>query len=97
MSYQAHVKLVPGIKDKDIMMFSLTDCIWCNKTKELLKKLGLAYSYVDIDTLPPEEQKEAYKEMREYIPGATIFPTVIINKGEVVINGFSEREIKELL
>ncbi|MDD3170594.1 MAG: glutaredoxin family protein [Candidatus Pacebacteria bacterium] len=96
MPYKDHIKTVPGRKDKDIMMFSLTNCIWCGKTKELLSRLGMEYKYIDIDTLPPEEQKEAYEDMWQYVPG-TIFPTVIINKGEMVINGFSEKEIKELL
>lgn len=99
MSYKPHIQTIIGKPTKDIMVFSLSNdtCIWCDKTKNLLKQLGLQYSYVDVDLLDKADQDEAYQEMWKYIPNSTTFPTVVINNGEFVISGFSEQELKDLL
>lgn len=99
MAYGINIKTVQGEKKKDIMMFSLSDetCIWCDKTKNLLNQLGLQYSYINVDELNKEDQAEAYREMWKYAPGSTSFPTVIINNGQFVISGFSEKELKALI
>jgi glutaredoxin-like protein NrdH len=36
----ARVK-VPGKKKADIMLFALSTCVWCGKTKKLLDDMGL--------------------------------------------------------
>jgi glutaredoxin len=99
MSYKPKIQTIPGEKKKDVMVFSLSNetCIWCDKTKNLLNKLGLQYSYIDVDLLSKEDQEEAYREMWKYAPGSTSFPTVVINQGEFVISGFSEAELKALI
>jgi glutaredoxin len=99
MSYKPHIQTIIGKPTKDIMVFSLSNdtCIWCDKTKNLLKQMGLQYSFVDVDLLDKPDQDEAYSEMWKYIPNSTTFPTVVINNGEFVISGFSEQELKDLL
>lgn len=99
MPYKSKIQTIPGTQKKDIMVFSLSDktCIWCDKTKELLNKMGLQYSYINVDLLDKEEQEEAYKDMWKYAPGSTSFPTVVVDNGQFVIGGFSESELKALL
>ena len=39
-------------KDKGkILLYSLSTCIWCRKTKELLERLGVSYDYIFVDLL----------------------------------------------
>lgn len=95
MSYKTNFKKVPGLKVKEIKMFALSTCIWCKKTKALLKNLGLEYSYVDVDLLIGADQAEAYEEMRKYNKSVS-FPTIVINNGEDVIIGYEEEKINSL-
>jgi glutaredoxin len=99
MAYNLHIQTFKGEPKKDIMVFSLSDktCIWCDKTKDLLKRMGLQFSYIDVDLLDKDDQNEAYKEMWRFVPNSTTFPTVVINNGEFVVSGFSEQELKALL
>jgi glutaredoxin len=99
MPYATHIQTVNGEKKKDIMIFALSSeaCIWCHKTKDLLNQMGLQYSYINVDELSKDDQKEAYEEMWKYAPGSTSFPTVIVDQGQYVISGFSEKELKALI
>ena len=95
MTYQKQIKKAPGLKIKEIMLFALSTCIWCKKTKALLNDLGLEYSYLDIDLLLGSDREEAYKEMRKHKQSAS-FPTIVINNGEDVIIGFEEEKIEKI-
>ncbi len=95
MTYNTFIQSVPGSGDKDIMLFTLSTCIWCRKTKALLKDLGFAYKYVDIDMLEDEDKDEAMKEMSRHNP-KTSFPTIVVDNGAEVILGFNEEQIKGL-
>ncbi len=95
MVYTSQIKKVAGKKNKEIMLFALSTCIWCKKTKALLGDLGLEYSFVDVDLLEGKAQEEAYAEMGKH-NSSTSFPTIVINEGEEIITGFQESEIRDL-
>ncbi|MFH0887313.1 MAG: glutaredoxin family protein [bacterium] len=83
-------------KDKGkIMVYALSTCIWCRKTKELLTKMGVAYDWVDVDQLKRDESMEAQKEIRKWNPPCS-FPTMVIN-GKKCIIGYDENVIKKEL
>ena len=103
MSYKSQIKIVPGKKGhayrqagKEIMIFDLTTCFWCQKTRDFLEELNLEYSYIDFDLLGEKDQKEAYDELSKYNPGIS-FPTIVINNGEKIIIGFDESELRSLI
>jgi glutaredoxin-like protein NrdH len=77
------------------MLYTLSTCVWCKKTKALLQDLGLSYNYVDVDMLSGAEQDAAYQDMWKYNQ-STSFPTIVINDGRQVILGFNEDEIRGL-
>ena len=88
---------VPGSKkDHKVMIFTLTTCGWCKKTKKLLKDLDVEYEYADIDTLKGEEREKVRAELRKYNPRMSA-PTVIIDDGKNVIVGFDEEKVREAL
>ncbi len=76
------------------MLYALSTCIWCKKTRELLQSSGVAFDYVYVDLLKGEDRAQAIEEIKKYNPG-TSFPTIVI--GEKAIVGFREKEIKEAL
>ena len=88
---------VPGSKkDHKVMIFTLTTCGWCKKTKKLLKDLDVEYEYVDIDLIHGEEREKVREELRKYNPRMSA-PTVVIDDGKNVIVGFDEEEVREAL
>lgn len=88
------VKTVPGKKVVDVMLYALSTCVWCEKTKKLLDELGVEYNYEYVDLLVSDERQEAIKTVTKWNPRCS-FPTVII--GDKCIIGFKENEIREAL
>ncbi|MBN1431226.1 MAG: glutaredoxin family protein [Methanomicrobiaceae archaeon] len=81
-------------KDKGlIVLYALSTCAHCKKTKELLNELGVAYRYLLVDQLPEDELNEVYDEMKKYNPVGS-FPTTVI-RGKTVIVGSRLDEIRE--
>ena len=87
---------VTGSKSRRrIMLFALSTCIWCRKTRNLLDSLDVSYEYIYVDQISGREKAEVMKEVAAFNPGVT-FPTVVID-GDVIIIGFKEEQIKEAL
>jgi glutaredoxin-like protein NrdH len=82
-------------KKHEVMLYALSTCLWCKKTKKLLDDLNVTYQYVYVDSLIGKEEEEIMDQVRKYNPECT-FPTMVIN-GNKVICGFKEPEIKKAL
>ena len=83
-------------KDKGkIILYALSTCGWCRKTKELLDQLGVAYSYVYVDKLRGKEQEDTIEEIKRWNPKCS-FPTIVV-KNKVCIVGFKIDEIIEAI
>lgn len=97
MSYKEHIEKVEGKKPvQDIILFSLSTCMWCEKAKELLDELGLEYGHVTVDFLDNEEdQQEVYDLIGKFSDNIG-FPVLVIGNGEKAIIGFNEAEIRDL-
>jgi glutaredoxin-like protein NrdH len=89
------VKHVAGMKKGKVMLYALSTCGWCKKTKALLNELGVEYDYTDVDLLKGDEQNEALKKIKKFNPECN-FPTMIINDRKCII-GFKEDDIREAL
>jgi len=88
------MKHVAGKNKGQIILYALSTCIWCRKTKELLDHLGVEYNYADVDLLEGEEKTTATEDVRKLNPRCS-FPTLSIN-GECIA-GFNEQKIREVL
>jgi glutaredoxin len=86
---------VSGIDRGKVLMYGLSTCVWCKKTKKLLTDLGIEFDYIFVDQLEGEEENQAVEEVKRFNPSVS-FPTTIIN-GEKAIVGFKEKEIREAL
>ena len=86
---------VPGKEQAKIILYTLSTCIWCKKTKQLLNKLGVAYSYIDVDLLDGEEKARVVKEQERWNPQCS-YPTLVINNSRCIV-GYKEDEIREAL
>jgi glutaredoxin len=78
----------------EVMVYALSTCPWCRKTKQWFDDSKIPYEVVDVDQLPDEEQDAAADKAYE-LSGGRRFPVVVIN-GEVVV-GFSPDKFLEHL
>ena len=81
-------------KDKgDVKLYALSTCIWCGKTKKLIKDLDVAYDCIDVDLQDYDEQQEILKEVKKFNPGGG-FPTMVIDNKDCIV-GFDEQKIRD--
>jgi glutaredoxin-like protein NrdH len=77
------------------MLYALSTCGWCKKTKAFLDENGIAYNYVYVDLLKGEEKENALAQVRKWNPRSS-FPTIVIDDRESIA-GFKEDRLKEVL
>ena len=95
MPFEKYAKKVAGKKKGDVLLYALSTCGWCRKTKSLLDSLGVEYKYIDVDHLEGQVKDEVVKEITLWNPSCS-FPTMVINNDKCIV-GFKEEEIREAL
>ncbi|MEI7640593.1 MAG: glutaredoxin family protein [bacterium] len=90
------MKHVDGKNSKcAVKIYTLSTCVWCKKTKNLLKTLDVAFDYEDVDLLDETEKEKVIKEMEKWVR-AIAFPLIVVDNKKH-ISGFDETEIKKAL
>jgi glutaredoxin len=92
---RSEMKHIKGDQKGKIVLYALSTCQWCRKTKDLLKNLNIEYYYVDVDMTEGKEREELLGELKKYNPDCS-FPTIVIDDSDFII-GFDEDKIKEKL
>ncbi len=86
---------VDGENKGKIILYALSTCGWCKKTKKLLNKIGVEYSYIHVDLVEESEKDKVIEDVRRCNPRNS-YPTLVINDKECII-GYKEEEIIEVL
>jgi len=86
---------VNGKNKGKVKLYALSTCQWCEKTKALLKELGVAFDFEYVDLLEAKEQDDTMNALERLNPRGS-FPTLVIDGGHAII-GFREQEIREAL
>lgn len=89
------VEHVSGRNAGRIMLYALSTCGWCRKTRQFLESLGVAYNYTYVDLLQGTEQDLTMNEVKKLNPSGT-FPTIVINDRKTIV-GYREEEICQAL
>jgi glutaredoxin-like protein NrdH len=76
-----------------VMLYALSTCGWCAKTKALLKELGVEFDFTYVDLLEGREQDDAMDQVERWNPTGS-FPTLVIDNRKSIV-GFREKEIRE--
>jgi glutaredoxin-like protein NrdH len=87
------VEHVDGKNKGNVMLYALSTCGWCAKTKELLRELGIAFDYTFVDLLEGKEQDDAMNQVEKFNPSGS-FPTLVLDYRKSIV-GFKEKEIRE--
>ncbi len=86
---------VDGEKRGDIVLYALSTCVWCKKTKQLLSDLKVEYNYIFVDQLDRKTRDEVEEDMIKWNPRCS-FPTIVLNNQRCIV-GYQEGDIKEAL
>jgi glutaredoxin-like protein NrdH len=86
---------VPGKDVGQVMLFALSTCVWCAKTRKLLDEMSVAYDYEYVDLLKGEEKNKVMKIVEKWNPPCS-FPTMVINNKKCIV-GFKEDDIRKAL
>jgi glutaredoxin len=86
---------VDGENKGKIVLFALSTCGWCKKTRMLLEDVGAEYDYIYVDLLQGDERQEVVKQVEKWNPQLS-FPTMVINDDETIV-GFNEDRVREIL
>ncbi len=86
---------VEGQDKGKLVLFALSTCGWCKKTRALIEDLNADYEYVYVDLLNGKEREEVVEMVKKWNPQVS-FPTLIIDDSKTII-GFKEDEIKEAI
>jgi glutaredoxin len=84
---------IEGKDHGQVIMYALSTCIWCRKTKKLLQELGISFSYVDMDLLDGKSKEKYTAELKNWNPNCS-YPTLVLNNKECIV-GYEENKIKE--
>jgi glutaredoxin-like protein NrdH len=87
------IEHVSGKKKGKVMLYALSTCGWCKRTKELLREIGVEFDYIYVDLLEGKEQDEVMNTVERFNPSGS-FPTLVINDKKCIV-GFKEQEIRE--
>jgi len=81
---------------RKVMLYALSTCIWCKRTRQFLDENHVVYDYVYVDVLDREAKKQMLAEVKRWNKHES-FPTIVIDDGEKVLVGFEEDRLREAL
>ncbi|HVN98318.1 MAG TPA: glutaredoxin family protein [Syntrophorhabdaceae bacterium] len=89
------VNHVEGTDKGNLLIYTLSTCIWCKKTKAFLDSLGVGYDFVEVDAASEEDREAALTEIKRFNPQCS-FPTLVVNDKQCIV-GYDEAKIKGVL
>jgi glutaredoxin len=83
---------VDGENKGKVVLFALSTCQWCRKTRMLLEELKVEYHYIYVDLTSGSERDEVVNELEKWNPDIS-FPTIVIDNKDIII-GYEVDKIK---
>ncbi len=91
------VKEVDGQEgiEENILVFTLSTCMWCKKCKSFLNDNNMKYRYIDVDRIDPNDKAKIIEYLRSKYQSRISYPFLVCEKGHVI--GYNQEKYKELL
>jgi len=90
-----YFKHVNGKNSGNIVLYAISTCLWCKKSKRLLNDLGIEYYYVDVDLISESLKQEIREEVIRW-KGKAAYPCIVI-KNKIWIVAYDEDRIRKEL
>jgi len=87
---------VPGTRNEhNVVLYALSTCIWCRRTRRFLERNGVAFDFIYVDLIQGQEREDALAEVRRWNPSAS-FPTLVVDDSQSVV-GAQQEKIRQVL
>lgn len=86
---------VDGDNKGKVVLYALSTCGWCKKTKELLNELEVEFNYIYVDLLEGDERTDIIEQVKKFNKQLS-FPTLVIDDEKTIV-GFNKEGIREAL
>ena len=87
---------VKGSKDKrDILIFTLSTCMWCKKCKRWLDERDINYRYVDVDRIQYSQKSQIIDYLKQNYSSRVSYPFMICDDEHVI--GYDPDRYEELM
>jgi glutaredoxin-like protein NrdH len=87
---------VPGPQNEhQVVLYALSTCIWCRRTRRFLEQSGVSFDFIYVDLIQGEEREDVLAEVRRWNPSLS-FPTIVIDGSHGIV-GARQEEIREAL
>jgi len=89
------IKVEGKHESNHVLLFTLTTCLRCKKTKDFLVEQDIAFEYIDVDLI----SWEARREIVDILVSMKIpvgFPVSVIDDSKI-ISGYHPDELKDAL
>ncbi|MBN1485138.1 MAG: glutaredoxin family protein [Chloroflexia bacterium] len=87
---------IVGRKDQhQVLLYALSTCIWCRRTRQLLEDEDVAFDYVYVDLVEGTEREQVMTEVRQYNSRGSM-PTIVVDQEQVIV-GYKPERIREVL
>ena len=81
--------------DHQVVLYALSTCVWCRRTRAFLEEQDVSFEYVYVDLLEEPERESAKDTVRRWNARIS-FPTVVIDDDKCIV-GFKREQIREAL
>ncbi len=95
MAPQKQGHIVGTHNEHQVILYALSTCIWCRKTRQLLEDEQVTFDYIYVDLTHGEERENLKEIIRKWNPSIS-FPTIVIDDEECIV-GYKPDQIKETL
>jgi len=80
--------------DEDILIFTLSTCMWCKKCKTFLNDHKMKYRYIDVDKIDVKDKSTLINYLKEKYESRISYPFLVCESGYVV--GYNPNKYEEL-
>ena len=72
------VKVEGNHKSHKVLLYALSTCAWCKRTKKLLSEEGIEYEFIDVDLCGKEDREKVKKDILSR-GGRLSYPVIIVD------------------
>jgi glutaredoxin len=80
--------------EENILIFTLSTCMWCKKCKSFLNDRKLKYRYIDVDKIDVKDKSTLINYLKEKYESRISYPFLVCKSGHVV--GYNPNQYEEL-
>ena len=81
--------------EEDILIYTLSTCMWCKRCKNYLDEHNLKYRYIDVDKIDSKDKAKIIEYVKEKYQKSISYPFLECKSGHV--KGYNPEEYTKLL